>query len=49
MLNTVNHTVSSIPIEQRVRVYYAEGSLGLQTDPNGSQHSQLIELCGGAM
>jgi iron complex transport system substrate-binding protein len=47
MLKTVNSTVSSIPSDQRVRVYYAEGPAGLQTDASGSQHSQLIELCGG--
>lgn len=44
---TVNSTVSTIPEDQKVRVYYAEGSAGLQTDPSGSSHSQLINLCGG--
>lgn len=44
---TVNSTVSTIPENEKVTVYYAEGSAGLQTDPNGSQHSQLINLCGG--
>lgn len=44
---TVNSTVSTIPENQKVRVYYAEGPNGLQTDPSGSQHSQLIDLCGG--
>ncbi len=43
----VNATVSNIPENQKVRVYYAEGDAGLQTDPNGSMHSQLINLCGG--
>lgn len=44
---TVNSTVSTIPENEKVTVYYAEGASGLQTDPNGSQHSQLINLCGG--
>jgi iron complex transport system substrate-binding protein len=44
---TVNSTVSTIPEDQKVKVYYAEGSTGLQTDPSGSMHGQLIDLCGG--
>ena len=44
---TVNKTVSSIPENEKVTVYYAEGPSGLQTDPSGSSHSQLINLCGG--
>lgn len=47
MTQNVNNTVSNIPDNQKVRVYYAEGPTGLQTDPDGSQHSQLINLCGG--
>lgn len=47
VLQPVETTVSTIPQDQKVRVYYAEGSAGLQTDPSGSQHSQLIDLCGG--
>lgn len=43
----VNDTVSTIPEDQKVRVYYAEGTVGLQTDPDGSAHSQLINICGG--
>jgi iron complex transport system substrate-binding protein len=39
--------VSAIPEDERVRVYYAEGANGLATDPSGSIHSQLIDLCGG--
>jgi len=44
---TVTDGVSNIPQDQKVKVYYAEGAAGLQTDPNGSPHSQLINLCGG--
>ncbi len=47
VLDTVNATVSTIPQNQKVTVYYAEGDAGLQTDPNGSAHSQLINICGG--
>ena len=47
MLKKVNSTVSTIPESEKKTVYYAEGPEGLQTDPTGSQHSQLIELCGG--
>lgn len=47
VLTTVNSTVTDIPQDQRVKVYYAEGPAGLQTDSSGSQHSQLIDLCGG--
>ena len=43
----VSSTVSNMPDDQKVKVYYAEGSAGLQTDPSGSQHSQLINFCGG--
>jgi len=37
---------SRIPENQRKRVYYAEGNRGLNTDPKGSFHSQIIELVG---
>lgn len=30
-----------------VKVYYAEGSKGLETEPQGSWHAQLIEYVGG--
>mgnify|MGYP003741348773 FL=1 len=45
--NQVNNTASQIPDEEKKKVYYAEGAEGLQTEPTGSQHSQLIELAGG--
>ncbi|ATU08287.1 ABC transporter substrate-binding protein [Methanohalophilus portucalensis] len=46
-LNNVTVKVSQIPEDERKRVYYAEGTNGLLTDPKGSPHSQLIEICGG--
>ncbi|NLO77896.1 MAG: ABC transporter substrate-binding protein [Methanomicrobiales archaeon] len=39
--------VKNIPDDKRVTVYYAESSSGLSTDPVGSRHSQLIDICGG--
>lgn len=47
VLDNINSKVSNIPEEDRVRVYYAEGPTGLNTDPSGSQHSQVIDICGG--
>ncbi|MBN1630861.1 MAG: ABC transporter substrate-binding protein [Thermoleophilia bacterium] len=32
----------------KVRVYYAEGVEGLNTDPEGSMHTEVLELAGGA-
>ena len=43
----VQEKAKDIPPEKRVRVYYAEGADGLQTDPRGSQHSQVLDLVGG--
>lgn len=47
MLAMVAERTASIPDDERVTVYYAEGPRGLATDPSGSFHSELIELCGG--
>ena len=47
VLTKVTTRASAIPVNERVRVYYAEGPKGLQTDPSGSMHSELIELAGG--
>lgn len=33
--------------DQRVRVYYAEGLEGLNTDPEGSMHTEVLKLVGG--
>ena len=45
--NQVTAVVSTIPESQRVTVYYAEDTDGLQTEPPGSVHAQLIDFCGG--
>jgi len=47
VLKEVMTAVAAIPAAARVRVYYAEGENGLATDPTGSVHSQLIDVCGG--
>lgn len=47
VLTTVTERAASIPDDERVGVYYAEGPKGLTTDPSGSSHSELIDLCGG--
>lgn len=47
VLSKVTSRVADIPVNERVQVYYAEGPKGLQTDPVGSMHSELIELAGG--
>ena len=47
ILTKINETVKDIPEDKKVRVYYAEGPTGLATDPSGSQHSQVIDICGG--
>ncbi len=39
--------VKTIPEDQRVRVYYAEGADGLSTDGRGTWHAELIDLAGG--
>ncbi len=36
-----------IPGEKRLRVYYAEGNQGLETDPAGSQHTEVLDFVGG--
>ncbi len=43
----VDSIVSKIPDSEKVTVYYAEGKDGLSTDPTGSMHTRLLEVCGG--
>lgn len=43
----VKDVVTTIPENEKVKVYYAEGSAGLQTEPSNSAHGQLINFCGG--
>jgi iron complex transport system substrate-binding protein len=46
-VTTVMQAVAKVPPEKRVRVYYAEGMKGLETDPKGSMHTEVLELAGG--
>lgn len=46
-INKAKEITAKIPDDKKVTVYYAEEALGLNTDPSGSQHSRLIDLCGG--
>ncbi|KNY25172.1 ABC transporter substrate-binding protein [Pseudobacteroides cellulosolvens] len=39
-------TAAKIPEDKKVRVYYAEGEKGMQTDPKGSPHTEVIDLIG---
>jgi iron complex transport system substrate-binding protein len=49
-LHAYNDSISvkakRIPEKQRVHVYYAEGGRGLNTDPSGSFHSQILDVVG---
>jgi iron complex transport system substrate-binding protein len=38
--------VATIPKDKRPRVYYAEGPKGLETDPSGSFHTEVLDLLG---
>jgi iron complex transport system substrate-binding protein len=46
-LDTIAARLARIPADRRVRIYYAEGMNGLQTDPAGSPHAETIALGGG--
>lgn len=46
-INKAKEITATIPDDKKVTVYYAEEALGLNTDPSGSNHSRLIDLCGG--
>jgi iron complex transport system substrate-binding protein len=45
-LDTIAARGNRIAPEKKVKVYYAEGDCGLQTDPSGSMHSQVIDFVG---
>ncbi|WP_165394881.1 ABC transporter substrate-binding protein [Methanofollis fontis] len=47
VMDEVSARTGDIPEDERRRVYYAEGADGLATDPTGSFHAQVIEICGG--
>jgi len=37
---------AAVPAEKRAKIYYGEGSTGLQTNPRGSIHADVIDLIG---
>jgi iron complex transport system substrate-binding protein len=46
-LDTIRSLALGIPEKDKVRVYYAEGLNGLETDPKGSMHSEVLDMVGG--
>lgn len=46
-ITKVKEIASGIKQEDILKVYYAQGSNGLQTAPKGSSHSEVIDLVGG--
>ena len=46
-VSEVQTIAAAIPSDQQVRVYYAEGLNGLETDPKGSQHAEVLDMVGG--
>ncbi len=46
-LDIVNDKSSKLSDSDKVKVYYAQGDDGLQTNPSHSTHGQLIDLVGG--
>lgn len=46
-LDNIERNSLIITEDKRVRVYYAEGPNGLQTEPGGSWHAEIIDMVGG--
>lgn len=42
----VTSAVSKVPESERVSLYYAEGPMGLQSEPSGSQHALAFDVAG---
>lgn len=49
VLADVDRTISGIPFEKRVRVYYAESADGLSTECDQSFHADAIKTAGGSI
>ncbi|MEG0896234.1 MAG: ABC transporter substrate-binding protein [Ruthenibacterium sp.] len=45
-ISEANEAVAKIPEDKRVRLYYGEGDTGLQTNPRGSFHCEVLDLVG---
>ncbi|HTY81526.1 MAG TPA: ABC transporter substrate-binding protein, partial [Dehalococcoidales bacterium] len=43
----VKKVTAGLSKSDKLRVYYAEGNDGLQTDASGSWHTNLLDFCGG--
>lgn len=46
LMDEVKTKAAAIDQDDQIRVYYAEGQEGLQTDPSGSEHTRVIDLIG---
>lgn len=47
VLEQAQSIAAQLTEDQKVKVYYAEGAKGLNTDPAGSQHTEVLDLVGG--
>lgn len=47
VINDAQNKAKTIAMEERLRVYYAEGAAGLETDPRTSRHTEVLEMVGG--
>lgn len=45
-LSNIQSIAARIPDNRKVRVYYAEGLKGLETDPKGSMHTEVLDMVG---
>lgn len=46
-ISDIKMQVEKVPQEKRAKVYYAEGQKGLETDPKGSFHTEVLDFVGG--
>lgn len=46
-ITDIKTQVEKIPANKRKKVYYAEGLKGLETDPKGSFHTEVLDFVGG--
>ena len=46
-ISEIKAQVDKIPEDKKKKVYYAEGLKGLETDPKGSFHTEVLDFVGG--
>ena len=46
-LNKMERGLTKITKDEKIRVYYAEGPDGLQTEPSGAWHAEVLDMVGG--